>query len=59
MNADGRVTLYGGAPISTALVALGGATGEPAISLTGSYFAGATLALALLFDYLGTTDARS
>lgn len=59
MNADGRITLYGGTPISTALVAVGGATGEPAIALTGSYFAGATLALAFFFDWLETTAAAS
>lgn len=59
MNADGRITLYGGAPISAALVLVGGVTNEPTIALTGSYFAGATLAIAFLFDHLETSTAQS
>ena len=49
MNTDARRTLYGGSTISLGLIALGAMT-DPLLSTTGTFFAGATLALTLLCD---------
>lgn len=52
MNADARITLYGGVGIGSALVVLGAAT-DPVLGQTGAGLTGAALAVALGFDRLG------
>lgn len=49
VNRDARITLYGGATISLALVVLGTLT-NGLISVTGWSFVLVTLGMALLFD---------
>ena len=49
MNRDARITLYGGATISLALIVVGTLT-NGVISVTGWCFVLVTLGVALLFD---------
>lgn len=49
MNADSRYTIYGGAGIGGACLALGFAT-EPVIAVTGLGIMFASLFVAMLFD---------
>lgn len=51
MNADARLTLYGGTGIGSALLALGAVT-APSLALTGLCLMGAALAVAIGLDQL-------
>lgn len=51
MNLDARLTIYGGAAIGTAVLALGVVT-SPVLEYTALGIMGATLVVAVAFDHI-------